>query len=299
MADGKISGGILSMPNASDVFVWSGGTLATTVNLGSAGNVPTMSIIDGVILDTQTFKSYANATWTAGNISLKNNATFENDGVFDVKTDTIMSCQIGGQFTNNGTFKKSTGTADTTIVVPFTNAGSTQFLTANVHFGDALSQSGGTTTLSGGNMQTDQTFKITGGQLNGVGTITGSVNNTGGTVVPGLNGTPGNLNIIGNYTQAGPGQLTINIDATGNFGILNVEKNSQGTGGTATLGGTLDVNNPAYKPTSGDLYFLTYAAVAGDFSTLSQFNWFGPGPKAYHFVGIKGATSYDLHVAPV
>jgi hypothetical protein len=309
MANGTLSGGAptLKVPNGSSVFTWSGGNIAANVTIGAANAHPTLTI-SGTASKTLstgiTFDSFASATWQGtGNIVMNNVANFTNDtgAVFDIQVDSSITQgapTYAPSITNKGTFKKSLGAGTTTIAPAFTNTATVQFLSGTVHFTNADTQTAGTTTLNGGNFSADSGFDMSGGTLEGVGSITANVNVTGGTVHPGLGSAAGNLNIVGNYTQGANGTLVIDFNSGGGNGTLVVQKNSQtGTGGTATLGGTLTENRNGYTPTAGSFVFMVWVSPSGDFasdnlgtdsSTVSN--------VTYHFTKTKNATNYVFNV---
>jgi fibronectin-binding autotransporter adhesin len=110
-----------------------------------------------------------------------------------------------------------------------------------------LSAAGSTLTLTGG-------MAITGGTLQGIGTVDGDVTNSGGTVAPG--NSPGTLTINGNFTQNGTGVYMEEIDgpAPGQFDKLQVI-------GTATLGGTLIIGSTnGYQAPDGQFFQIIDAA---------------------------------------
>jgi hypothetical protein len=288
----------LSFTGASGVFNWTGGTIGIQVTLAGGGTQ--QFNIDGQADKTlkALITNAAKATWTNGNIVFSGlNADFSNaaGGTFEIKSGGNMSVQnASATFTNAGTFKKTAGGTNT-IVVDMSNSGTMEFDFGTVAFTGVLKQTAGTavTTLNGGNFSTAQTFQISFGTLNGVGTITGSIQNIGGTVTPGLNGAPGTLNITGTYEQDTGGTLTIVINAAGAFGKFNVQ-------GSATLDGTLQVNkDPAFQPTPGQgfdtLAFMTYSSVNGIFSTVNITNnsWTVNGQE-HHYFASEAPTEYDL-----
>jgi hypothetical protein len=110
----------------------------------------------------------------------------------------------------------------------------------------------------------------TGGMISGSGTIIGNVNNVGGTVSASDPGTPTTLTINGNYTQGPGGILVAYLGGT-----------TPGTGysqlvvtGTATLGGTLDLDlvpGSGLVITPNETFDLVTAAggVSGSFSDVA------------------------------
>ena len=107
-----------------------------------------------------------------------------------------------------------------------------------------------------------------GGSLGGnYGTIAGSLTNNSGNVAP---GDPAILTVLGDYTQGSTGTLTIDIFGNGgpgkNFPVAGNDELV--VGGTATLGGTLDI---VFKPgVSGTFEILDALAIDGKFGTIRE-----------------------------
>ena len=123
-------------------------------------------------------------------------------------------------------------------------------------------QAGGVTKLSqaGAHLTVPGGVTLTGGTLQGIGSVDADVTNTGGTVAPG--NSPGTLTINGNFVQNGTGVYREEIDgsAPGQFDLLQVI-------GTATLGGTLIIGSTnGYQAPDAQLLQIINAA-GGVFGT--------------------------------
>lgn len=191
------------------------------------------------------------------------NATFNNSGSISIGS------LAGGSNMNNGisvvsAFNNNTGG---TINIDRTNG--TAFDCANF----SQSTNAGTITIGslvpvtmlfGGN-QTGKISNNAGGMIKGTGTIPSSrLDNNGGTLSPGYS----------------PGKMT--FDASENFvnNTMLIEINGTGTPGvqydqvllntgTATIGGTLDIDIN-YTPSNGDQFIILSApVVSGTFSTIT------------------------------
>jgi hypothetical protein len=108
-------------------------------------------------------------------------------------------------------------------------------------------------------------YALTGGRLNGAGTIAGALENTGGTVAPGTS--PGTLTVDGSYTQGPDGTLETEIagiDPGSGYDRLAVS-------GPATLDGALVIITPAgFEPPFGSSYdVITADTAAGEFATVT------------------------------
>ncbi|MBS0558591.1 MAG: hypothetical protein JSR21_00905 [Proteobacteria bacterium] len=112
----------------------------------------------------------------------------------------------------------------------------------NVGAGHGYTQAGGSTGVAAGGTLTAQTVDLTGGYLDGTGSVVGTVNNaTGGTIYGGFQfGQPGTLSVNGVYNQGGTGTLEANISYNGtSSGVVAVTGNNfvNLTGGTLLLSG--------------------------------------------------------------
>ena len=197
VADGTLDGAANRTLTASGSFNWSGGTIAISVDLGTATNSPSLSIsgTGPKIFKGGFFTSYASTTWTGvGSFSIRDGASFRNEAgaIFDIQTDAdiVKPPDSTGSFVNSGTFKKTQGGGQTSIAVSFTNTnanGLVSFQSGTVAFLGNWSQTNGHTELNGGNCITNNAFDFRGGKLTGVGTFTGDVASRG-EVIPGVGG---------------------------------------------------------------------------------------------------------------
>jgi len=141
-----------------------------------------------------------------------------------------------------------------------------------------FTQTGGETDLT--DIGITGSVLINGGTLTGTGTITGNLTNNGGFIAPGHS--PGIIAVTGNFIQGAQGMLILEDGgaAPSLFDQLQI-------GGTATLGGSLDVraiNN--YQP-SATIFFnpLSYSSASGSFSSVSS--------NATITLGATGALATD------
>jgi len=242
-----------------------------TLTIDGATGPPTLS---GHLQNDGTVYYTAPAPYELDTLS----ATIVNNGLFDIQTDQPISefFFVGDLKTkpkktgsdgliiissstiqNNGTFQKSAGTGSTVVDPDFTNAGTMNAQSGELHFTGSYTQTAGTTTLGAGNIKVDSTMQLSGGELNGMGTVTGDVQNDA-KVAP---GSPAcTITITGNYTQGSTGELAVDLDSASLYDVLAV-------GGAATLDGkfTASLN---YAPVIGTQFtVLTFASRTGDFST--------------------------------
>jgi hypothetical protein len=138
-------------------------------------------------------------------------------------------------------------------------------------------QTGGTTTLTAAGAANTLALvpggavQLQGGTLRGTGIVDGDVQNTGGTVAPGTS--PGTLTIDRNYVQGAGGTLAVDVagaaPGTGYDQLV--------VGGTAALGGTLNVATSAFTPATGQQFKIidapappTTPTVNGTFADVHQ-----------------------------
>ena len=125
---------------------------------------------------------------------------------------------------------------------------------------DALVLTGETTTVPSGDTLEAGELTLTGGTLDGQGTVAGAVTNTSGTVSP---GNPlGVLKVTGAYSQGGRGTLAIDLDGTAagtGFSQLQV-------GGATSLGGDVSLADATgFVPEPGETFEIlsSTGSVAG------------------------------------
>jgi hypothetical protein len=220
-------------------------TIGGTLQFGSSGT--TIATNDATITLSGTGKmiDFGNNNILAG---FNNNAAA---GVFKLASSASLTT-TGGAFVNNGLFTVSTGTTFT--------VGGTSF---------GFTQATGTTTVDGTlTSTTTGTLDITGGDLDGKGTLGYNVVDSG-TLSPGDSAAKtGKLTVADTYTQASNGTLDIQIDGTtaSKYDKLQVT-------GSATLdaGSTLDINLKAGVTLTPNKKFtiLTASSLTGIFTTIN------------------------------
>jgi fibronectin-binding autotransporter adhesin len=181
---------------------------------------------------------------------------------FDSSTNIIL--QSGVLTGPGGLAKAGAGQMTLTQDNPYTGDTDVDAGTLALQGSGALSGSAFITIASGATLsasgRSDGSLNVGGAQtLAGAGAVSGAVTNLG-TVAPG--GLVGALSVSGDYDQSGGGTLAAQLSGLGHD-VLAV-------GGTATLGGLLDVSTLAYTPSAGNAYtVLTAGAVSGTFATTN------------------------------
>jgi Divergent InlB B-repeat domain len=285
---------------ASTVVVHGGsnlsGNLASGQNLVIAGGSAANCNSETVVTATNDFSN-------AGTITLNGNGcsglqfpghTLTNTGTINATpTGAGITREIKGGLSNSGTLNLKGDTA-------FDGSGA------------ALSQTAGTTTLGPGKFLdltgSNGTFQLHGGLLQAPGSnqpnqsgITGNLNNLGGNVAPGSPTLPGDMAVVGHYTQGSSGRLTAVIKgnfAGGTYSQLAVTQGS-------TLAGTLDIITPSgsFTPQAGKLFTVVGGSTrTGKFTKLiGQFVTGKPvGYKVLYQptnVTLQAATTFRLRVA--
>jgi hypothetical protein len=233
-----------TMVVTSPLTNFSGGTLAggTYIVNGSTGNTGTMQLssignsVAGEIVDN------------AANIVLNGptaNTLLVDAGGNDALKPLVANTTASSSLTLEGGYSFTT-------VSDFSNAGTVKILAdSSLKVGpsgaNAYSQSSGLTKVNG--TLTAASVSLTGGTLNGTGSVSGNVFNTGGTVMPG--DPPGDLTFDNNYTQGIGGSLDILLGgAVGGTEYSQLLVHQQ-----ATLAGTLDLTTvDGFTLTNGDTF---------------------------------------------
>ncbi len=246
--------GTVDLEGANDSLSVSG-TVTSSGTIEMLG--PSQSVsVTGSLTNSGT-GSQLPAVQLSGNLdSLTVGGTFNNNaGASVTMSGTNGSVSVTGTFNNGGTVTLS-GNGDTLSAASFSNGGG-----VSVGAGEKIVTTGNYT-LSGGSLKVNGTLQaaiafINGGTVSGGGTIVGNVNNGGGIVTASDPGSPTILTINGNYTQGGNGTLEAflgGVAAGSGYSQLDVT-------GTATLGGTLDVDlaTGSFTPAAGEDFFLLLA----------------------------------------
>lgn len=188
----------------------------------------------------------------AGPLKFYGSATFVNEGSFHASDRSVLfgnaCCNDPATFVNEGTFDMSApfNTNAGTITFDamyFWNSGEVELETGKLLIGrlGGYEQSAGSTRLMGGSLEAGSHVYISGGSLEGTGTITGQVANFKGIVAPGDPETPdstGILKIDGDYHQKTEGILNADLRGTTpgrGFDQLQIT-------GRSELAGTLDLD---------------------------------------------------------
>lgn len=135
MSDGTLSGPYTLNVQMTNSSFWSGGTITGGTELRLTGGV-IFEIGGNVLLDNATLYNDAELNWTAGNITLDNDAVIENDGTFDIQSDAqILDGGNGANLLENtGTIQKTTATGNTDIQVSVNNSGTVDEQSGHLRF---------------------------------------------------------------------------------------------------------------------------------------------------------------------
>lgn len=162
--------------SVTGLFTWASGTMSGSGRTSALGGMQ-LSGADGKTLDGRTLENRGNATWTGGNLVLRNGAVLTNVADATLTAQGDVSLMHGGgavpTFTNAGTFRKASGTGVTRIEATFTNplSGTVDVQTGTVHLAGAFTNyagarlSGGTYYLRGRLRFNDADIRINESQL--------------------------------------------------------------------------------------------------------------------------------------
>jgi uncharacterized repeat protein (TIGR01451 family) len=276
---------------------WASGTINGGGTFDVAGTLTIDAANGNTLLSGTELKNDGTVNYTAAapNELMTSNALITNNGLFDIQTDQPIAENAiiigfakapppprkkghsdgllgsGSTIQNNGTFQKSSGSGTTNVDPAFSNDGTMKAASGTLDFTTSYTQSSGTTTLGPGNITVATTMQLSGGELNGMGTVTGNVQNDA-TVAPGTGLTTCTITVTGNYTQGPGGKLAIDLGGPAAFDAL-------AAGGSTTLDGTLDVALiNSYQPANGATFPVhTFATRSGDFAVknLPTYGAFG------------------------
>ena len=250
--------------------------------VADAGKLTTNSALTGLTSVAGNFWLENGATVSpTGNVSVTGNGTMELDGN-NTGGAGGTSLTIGGTLTNsstngNGISIGNAGiTSADTLTVNGTGGlsntgdinieGGSASATANLVVTNAVTSSAGTIFLNSFGDLTASAVNITGGTLEGTGTVTGALNDTGGTVVGGsFDATTGTLNVSGAYTQSGTGilQTDINTGDSQQSSTINVTgtPGTPGASGSVNLaGGTLLIDGESSLALNTPYTVMTFGA---------------------------------------
>jgi autotransporter-associated beta strand protein len=150
---------------------------------------------------------------------------------------------------------------------------------------------GGMTAMHGGSL--NQVTSDTGGNLEGIGTINGTLTNNG-SISPGFYTGPWNLGATGSYIQNDAGTLKINVASATEYGQLQIT----GSPGTANLNGAISVDlQNDFVPAVNHIFPNIITASNGLSGTFSKII-VSPETPNLNWQPIYTATSFGLKAAP-
>jgi hypothetical protein len=304
----------------SGTGTWSAGTQSGTgTTTVAAGKTLTIS---GFVSLNRPFSNSGTVTMgTSSSIAFGAAAatTNQSSGIFSLAGTIGFTSSSGTPpiFTNAGTLQKLAATGTTTFPVNISIVNTGTLLvqagtvaatknvdnqsTVNISSGSALSvngaaytQSTGTTSVSGV-LASNQTIALTGGTLNGTGTVQAALSNAA-TVAPGIGSTPGTLIVTGNYTQTSSGTLSVQVNGTA-AGTEYSRLAVSGTSSTVTLAGTLALNLN-YAAALGHTYQVidkqSTGAISGTFTGLAEGGTLTAGSTSSSVTYLGGTGTNDV-----
>ena len=250
-------------------FTWSSGTIGTGLPLNiAAGSQLILSsgvnhakFLNGGLTNAGTVIWRPVGTLLLGGV-LHNLA----GGVFDIQTDARLASNAPtAVILNDGLFRKSAATGNTTIEPRLINNGIVEAASGTLIFDDGYTHANGILSLAGGTVRSAQPLNLTGGWFTGWGDVTADVTNQAATVRPANSN--GVLTISGKYTQLLGGNLELVLGGNSpgvNQSRLNIT-------GPVRLSGSVSVRVAAgYMPNLGtEFSILSFASRTGDFAAYN------------------------------
>ncbi len=277
LLDGTIDVDDFKMSGAG---TWSGGTIkGTSFTVDGSGTLTIDADNDMVYLDTAVLTNDGTIDYAptgSDHLELQDGA-IENNGLFDLQNDAPIT--VGGSiigfivarirtdsappantFDNYGTLQKSGGSGTTSFEPDLYNDGAIKAQSGTLDVENMFEQMSGSTTIGPGTLAAG-TFIISGGILDGSGSVDANVQNDGGSVKPGTSTSTGTLDISGNYSQGSSASLDIKLD-TSSFDVVNVS-------GSVSLNGTFNASLlNSFAPANGATFaVLTFPSASGVFAT--------------------------------
>ncbi len=277
---------------------WTGGSVSGAVTLATGAGT-TVSGTD------QKYLSNVNGGGTPSTLALKSHTTITGGtsathDIFNLGQSTLTLASsttvrnfvdiYAGTLVNTGTLTVNPGAGATVVRTgsgPFTNRGAVTVKSGTFVVYGAYTQTAGVTDVAtGATLARDNsghTITLSGGVLEGTGTLRAGVVNGAGVVRPAGTGT-GTLHITGTYTQGAKARLVIDV-AKGTRDVLAV-------GAAATVRGTLAVHDVGrYHPMPGArATVLTTPALHRHPSCTVSSGSHTTGPRAGHWAPSTAAT---------
>jgi hypothetical protein len=246
-----------------------GGTTTVAASVPSFDISHFLGVASGATLNLDHATTYAGSSDSNG---------INVDGALNIASSFTMSGIDGNsggtpdQINNSGvvhvlaggSLVRNTSSGTVTIGPSLHNDGTVSVQTGTLAASTGLTQAGGVTTVASG-AELDGPVTVSGGVLEGNGTLGGPVSNTGGTVAPGSS--PGTLTITGDYTQGAGGTLAEEITGT----TPGTEFDQLLVGGVLSLDGTLAIDSSSFTPASTDTFKIISGATSrsGTFATIT------------------------------
>jgi hypothetical protein len=215
------------------------------------------------------FVNASGATWIEeSNGRFFASASLVNEGTLELRTVSLISNGGTNSITNNSTLRKTgSGSASTSVQIFNTGLTSVEAGTLSLTGGYTQASSSARTRVLSGATLSGSPLSLTGGSVEGRGTISQALSLTGGTLNPGDPTTQGTLTLGG--LSMGPSS-TMQVDIAA---VSNVPFDRALVTGNVSLSGPLVINlvSPFY-PVLGDVYEIvrtTGGTRTGTFSSVT------------------------------
>jgi hypothetical protein len=301
----KLAGDIST--NSANIYLFFGGSIVDSANANAlaglnANQGGTLAVygaaygITGNFLNNNASTLYAGL---GGSLTVNGNLTNSNGSVVQADGSTIT---VTGNLINDvsSTVKTSSGNGKLTVSGSLTNSGVLSLLTSSnaVNLG-SLTSTGTVSVAAGATLTTTGGASISGGILEGAGTVNGAITVASSAVLlPGSNTTtPGTLTFGNGVTFGGTLEEVVNSGSAGQFGLINA--------GALTLNAssTLQILQAgSYNPAAGTILTIatTSTPISGTFGSILNASFNG-GSEIWHVLYNQGGDNIELeafNVAP-
>lgn len=311
-------GGTITVASATKLHLQTGGSLNGTALIGGPGALTwsggamsgrvTVSVAAGTAItgtdqkylsnvnggSTPSVLTFNSSTTIGAGTTAKHDVINLGQSSLTLASTTAVANFVdiyAGTLLNTGTLTVNPGSSGTVTRSgsgPFTNRGNVTVRTGKLVVNGDYRQAAGTTTVAAAaSLARDYVthpVTITGGVLQGSGTIAAGVSNTGGTVKPG-GSTTGTLRITGSYTQSAKARLALDLAAN--------SRDRLAVTGSATINATIAAHDLGqYNPAPGAKYVMvTGSTVSGSPSCTTTS---GAGSSSRHWQAGYTATGLYL-----
>ncbi len=286
LVSGSIGGGSLNV--AGGTLNLTGSSINNPVTIGA---LATLVDANGGLANTAAITNAGFLTVNAADTIatyLSNGSSLTGTGLLTTTSATLNTGSSVSGYLSAGTLTSNGAVAITgsATAASFSIASGVLTNTGTLAATVQLNITGGATLIAGGT----QTYNLLTTSGAGAGTWQGNLNNPT-TVAPGGAGATGTLAVTGQFSNAPGGTLKLDLGA-GGHDLVTV-------GGTATFGGTLDLNQLSPIAPFVPVQVVAAGSYAGNFTTLAEnldgAAWFNPGNGTVMTLALPTAGGSTLY----